>query len=62
MTKRMEVSSEIIAEAVRNRLKGKGVRGKVIDTEYCLSKGQSFKIGRQTLMQLILARVQRSTL
>jgi UDP-N-acetylglucosamine---dolichyl-phosphate N-acetylglucosaminyltransferase len=62
MTNGMEVSSEIIAEAVRNRLKRKEVPVKVIYTEYSLSKGQSFKVGLQTLMKLILTRVQRSTL
>jgi UDP-N-acetylglucosamine---dolichyl-phosphate N-acetylglucosaminyltransferase len=62
MTNGMEVSSEIIAEAVRNRLKRKEVPVKVIYTEYSLSKGQSFKIGLQTLMRLILRKAQRSML
>jgi len=62
MTSGMEVSSEIIAETVRNRLKWKEVPVKAIYTEYSLSKGQSFTVGLGTLMKLILARVQRSML
>ena len=62
MTTGMEVSSEIIAETVRNRLQWKEVPIKAIYTDYSLSKGQSFTVGLQTLMKLILARVQRSTL
>jgi glycosyltransferase involved in cell wall biosynthesis len=62
MTTGMEVSSEIIAETVRNRLQWKEVPMKAIYTDYSLSKGQSFTVGLQTLMKLILARVQRSTL
>jgi glycosyltransferase involved in cell wall biosynthesis len=62
MTTGMEVSSEIIAETVRNRLQWKEVPMKAIYTDYSLSKGQSFTVGLQTLMKLILARLQRSTL
>jgi len=62
MTTGMEVSSEIIAEAVRNRLKRKEVPVKAISTDYSLSKGQSFTVGLQTLMKLILTKVERSTL
>jgi UDP-N-acetylglucosamine---dolichyl-phosphate N-acetylglucosaminyltransferase len=62
MTTGMEVSSEIIAEAVRNRLKRKEVPVKAIYTDYSLSKGQSFTVGLQTLMKLILTKVERSTL
>ena len=62
MTTGMEVSSEIIAEAVRNRLHWKEVPVKAIYTDYSLSKGQSFKVGLQTLMKLILTKVERSTL
>ena len=58
----MEVSSEIIAETVRNRLNWKEVPVKAIYTDYSLSKGQSFTVGLRTLMKLILAKVQRSTL
>jgi hypothetical protein len=59
ITTGMEVSSEIIAETVRHRLKRKEVPVKAIYTAYSLSKGQSFKVGLQTLGKLILARVQR---
>jgi glycosyltransferase involved in cell wall biosynthesis len=62
MTTGMEVSSEIIAEAVRNRLKRKEVPVKAIYTDYSLSKGQSYTVGLQTLMKLILTKVERSTL
>jgi hypothetical protein len=61
-TRGMEVSSEIIAETVKNRLKCQEVPIKAIYTDYSLSKGQGFKVGLQTLMRLILAKVQRSTL
>lgn len=62
ITPGMEVSSEIIAETVRHRLKWKEVPVKAIYTDYSLSKGQSFTVGLRTLMKLILARVQRSKL
>jgi glycosyltransferase involved in cell wall biosynthesis len=62
MTTGMEVSSEIIAETVRNRLKWEEVPVQAIYTDYSLSKGQSFTVGLQTLMKLILAKVQRSML
>jgi glycosyltransferase involved in cell wall biosynthesis len=62
ITTGMEVSSEIIAETVRNRLKWKEVPVKAIYTTYSLSKGQSFTVGLQTLMKLILTKVQRSRL
>jgi len=58
----MEVSSEIIAETVKNRLTRQEVPVKAIYTDYSLSKGQSFDVGLQTLMRLILAKVQRLTL
>jgi UDP-N-acetylglucosamine---dolichyl-phosphate N-acetylglucosaminyltransferase len=58
----MEVSSEIIAETVRHRLRQKEVPVKAIYSDYSLSKGQSFKVGLQTLIKLILARAQRSML
>jgi UDP-N-acetylglucosamine---dolichyl-phosphate N-acetylglucosaminyltransferase len=60
MTTGMEVSSEIIAEAVRHRLPWKEVPVQAIYTAYSLSKGQSVRVGLQTLRQLILAKVQRS--
>jgi len=62
ITTGMEVSSEIIAETVKNRLQWKEVPVKAIYTDYSLSKGQSFSVGLQTLMKLILAKVQRSML
>jgi UDP-N-acetylglucosamine---dolichyl-phosphate N-acetylglucosaminyltransferase len=62
ITTGMEVSSEIIAETVKNRLHWKEVPVKAIYTDYSLSKGQSFSVGLQTLMKLILAKVQRSML
>jgi UDP-N-acetylglucosamine---dolichyl-phosphate N-acetylglucosaminyltransferase len=62
MTNGMEVSSEIIAETVKNRLKCKEIPVKAIYTAYSLSKGQSFHVGLQTLMKLILAKVRRLTL
>jgi hypothetical protein len=62
MTNGMEVSSEIIAETVKNRLKRKEVPVQAIYTDYSLSKGQSFKLGLQTLMKLILAKVRRLAL
>jgi UDP-N-acetylglucosamine---dolichyl-phosphate N-acetylglucosaminyltransferase len=62
ITTGMEVSSEIIAETVRNGLKWKEVPVKAIYTAYSLSKGQSFTVGLQTLMKLILTKVQRSML
>jgi glycosyltransferase involved in cell wall biosynthesis len=58
----MEVSSEIIAETVRHRLKWEEIPVQAIYTDYSLSKGQSFTVGLQTLMKLILTKVQRSTL
>ena len=56
----MEVSSEIISEIVRNRLRWKEVQAKAIYTDYSLSKGQSFRVGLRTTMKLILARLRRS--
>jgi len=61
MTNGMEVSSEIIAETVKNRLNRKEVPVQVIYTDYSLSKGQSFKVGLQTLVKLIVAKVRRVT-
>jgi glycosyltransferase involved in cell wall biosynthesis len=58
----MEVSSEIIAETVKNRLRRQEVPVKALYTDYSLSKGQSFNVGLQTLMRLILAKVRRFTL
>ena len=62
MTRGMEVSSEIIAETVKYRLKCQEVPVKAIYTDYSPSKGQSFHVGLQTLMRLVLAKVRRLTL
>ena len=62
MTTGMEVSSEIIAETVRHRLRRKEVPVQAIYTEYSLSKGQSLTVGLQTLMKLVLAKLERSML
>jgi glycosyltransferase involved in cell wall biosynthesis len=62
LTSGMEVSSEIIAETVKNGLQWKEVPIKAIYTDYSLSKGQSFKVGLRTLMRLILAKVRRLAL
>jgi glycosyltransferase involved in cell wall biosynthesis len=62
MTSGMEVSSEIIAETVKNRLSRKEVPVHAIYTDYSLSKGQSFKVGLQTLMKLILVKMRRFAL
>lgn len=57
-TSRMEVSSEIVAEAARQGYRIAEVPITVIYTEYSLSKGQSFGVGLQTLVKLILRRSQ----
>lgn len=59
MTSGMEVSSEILAEIVRNRLRYREVPVKAIYTDYSLSKGQSFTHGLHTLLKLMLAKVRR---
>lgn len=56
-TNRMEVSSEIIGEVFRHKLKLKEIPIKAIYTEYSLSKGQSFLVGLKTLGKLILRRL-----
>lgn len=55
-TSRMEVSSEIVAEVALNGFRIAEVPITVIYTEYSLSKGQSLKVGLQTLTKLILRR------
>ncbi|MGH7544435.1 MAG: glycosyltransferase family 2 protein [Gemmatimonadota bacterium] len=55
-TSRMEVSSEIVAEAARHGFRIAEVPITVIYTEYSLSKGQSFGVGLETLAKLILRR------
>lgn len=56
-TNRMEVSSELIAEARRNKFNLVEVPIKAIYTEYSLSKGQSFFVGLKTLVKLVLRRI-----
>ncbi len=56
-TNRMEVSSEIIAESRRHKLKLVEIPIKAIYTEYSLSKGQSFAVGLKTLAKLVLRRL-----
>lgn len=56
-TNRMEVSSELIAEAKTHQLTLVEVPIKAIYTEYSLSKGQSFFTGIKTLVKLILRRI-----
>jgi UDP-N-acetylglucosamine---dolichyl-phosphate N-acetylglucosaminyltransferase len=56
-TNRMEVSSELIAEAKRHKLKLTEVPIKAIYTDYSLSKGQSFFVGIKTLLKLVFRRI-----
>ncbi|MFA4845270.1 MAG: glycosyltransferase family 2 protein [Patescibacteria group bacterium] len=56
-TNRMEVSSELIAEAKRNNLTLVEVPIKAIYTDYSLSKGQSFFVGIKTLLKLVVRRL-----
>ncbi len=56
-TNRMEVSSELIAEAKRNKLTLVEVPIPAIYTEYSLSKGQSFTVGLKTLLKLVIRRI-----
>ncbi len=56
-TNRMEVSSEIIAEARRRRLTLIEVPIRAIYTNYSLSKGQNFIVGLKTLLKLVLRRI-----
>ena len=58
-TNRMEVSSEIIAEARRRRLKLVEIPIEAIYTDYSLSKGQGFAVGLKTLAKLVLRRLMR---
>jgi len=55
---KMEVSSEIIQEIKRNKLKFKEVPIKSIYTSYSLSKGQNFFLGIKTLIKLVLLRTK----
>lgn len=56
-TNRMEVSSEILAEAARLRLRITEVPIRIIYTEYSLSKGQSFGTGVKTAWGLVLRKL-----
>lgn len=56
---RMEVSSELIAEAKRHRLMIREIPIQTIYTEYSLSKGQGFAEGLKTLLKLVVRRLSR---
>ncbi|OGL63520.1 hypothetical protein A3C09_00615 [Candidatus Uhrbacteria bacterium RIFCSPHIGHO2_02_FULL_47_44] len=56
-TNRMEVSSELIAEAKAHGFSIVEVPIKAIYTDYSLSKGQSFFVGIKTLFKLVLRRI-----
>ncbi|HJV32727.1 MAG TPA: glycosyltransferase family 2 protein [Patescibacteria group bacterium] len=54
---RMEVSSEFVKEVVDKKLRLAEIPIEAIYTEYSLSKGQSFAVGLQTALKLILRRL-----
>lgn len=56
-TNRMEVSSELIAEARRHKLNLVEIPIKAIYTDYSLSKGQSFFVGLKTMLKLVMRRL-----
>ena len=56
-TNRMEVSSELIAEARRHRLALVEIPIHAIYTDYSLSKGQNFFMGMKTLFKLVVRRI-----
>lgn len=56
-TNRMEVSSELIAEARRHELNLVEVPIKAIYTDYSLSKGQNFFVGIKTVLKLVVRRL-----
>jgi len=56
-TNRMEVSSELIAEAHRNQFRLAEIPIKAIYTDYSLSKGQNFFVGIKTLLKLVVRRI-----
>src|SRR3989338_2061383 len=58
-TDRMEVSSEIVSEIHRHRLKYAEVPVTAVYTDYSLSKGQSFSVGVKTAARLLLHRLYR---
>src|SRR3989338_354943 len=59
-TNRMEVSSEIIKEIGRNKLRFKEIPMEVIYTEYSLAKGQKNSNAFRIIYKLILSRIMRS--
>lgn len=58
-TNRMEVSSEIIHEISRAKLRFKEVPIKAIYTDYSLSKGQSFLVGMKTFAKLLMHKLSK---
>ncbi|MBI5794305.1 glycosyltransferase family 2 protein [Candidatus Uhrbacteria bacterium] len=54
---RMEVSSELIAQAKRHHLTLVEVPVRAIYTDYSLSKGQGFFVGLKTLLKLVVRRL-----
>ena len=56
-TNRMEVSSELVAEAKRHGLKIREIPIQAIYTDYSLSKGQGFLVGLKTLLKLVVRRL-----
>ncbi len=55
-TNRMEVSSELIAQAKQKHLRFAEIPIQAIYTSYSLSKGQNFFVGLKTLGKLVLRR------
>lgn len=58
-TDRMEVSSEIVAEVFRHKLRLAEVPIKSVYSRYSMSKGQGFIMGLKTLGRLIVRRALR---
>ena len=58
-TDRMEISSEILAEAARLGFRIQEVPIRSVYTAYSLSKGQSFVVGLKTLGRLMLHRARQ---
>ncbi|MBU0732181.1 glycosyltransferase family 2 protein [Patescibacteria group bacterium] len=58
-TNKMEVSSEIIKEIKRNRLRFEEVPIKAIYTQYSMSKGQNFFEGIKTVTKLVILRFRK---
>jgi glycosyltransferase involved in cell wall biosynthesis len=57
-TNQMEISSEIIGEIKKNKLKLVEIPISTLYTKYSLSKGQNFKQGIKTLLRLIAVRLR----